>query len=580
LATAKMMDLVAMSGDLELLIWLHEAGAACTSAAMDGAAMNGHDDVVIFLHSMRTEGCTIVAATAAAVHGHASIVRFLLERRTEGIQPSLRFKVPHGEHTTLSVCSSTHLEAVDLVAATVELTDAAFKTIAKTAGLMALQHVYTCGYLKKMTKPLLELAVATQDHAMLRYVLGCIDHENPRAPSDGEWLPPDAPRETVSIESLRDGVSPFDRWEHCNVMELAALNGDMTSLKLLHESRLRVGSSRAIVYAAYRGHMDVLEWLHKHRSDGCDEDAMALAAARGHYDVVRWLHEVYGLWRTHAALATAAYTGHLAMVMYLLDVPTGGVDTWTDPADENSGLGAILPARDGYLGGSWSDYVRGSAVYWAASQGHLEILQLLVARGHEMPPTAMNEAVENGHLHIMRHLHESFDQRCNRRSIVDAVLKHQIDVVAYVLSHHCWQRGSPMLDDEESDITLHMLLVATARSGRLDILELVCGAFPIHLPTQLPRRVSERMMIRAASYGHLGMLQHLHNVCGFKWTSVVQEAAIRRGRKKVLRYLSTLGPADTSVYDVDDRDLWREMNDFIVSMTVVDGHWRARSMYN
>ncbi|EQC33406.1 hypothetical protein SDRG_08921 [Saprolegnia diclina VS20] len=579
LATAKMMDLVAMAGDLALLIWLHEAGAVCTSAAMDGAAMNGHGDIVAFLHSARTEGCTIAAATAAAVHGHASIVRFLLERRTEGVQPSLRFEVPHGEHTTHSVSGNTYLEVVDLVAASVKLTDAAFKVIVEKAGLAALQHVHTCGYLKKMTKPLLELAVTKQDHEMLRYVLDCIDQENPRAPSDVEWLPPDAPYEHVSMRSLRDGPSPFDRWEHCKVMELAALNGDMTSLKLLHKSRLRVGSSRAIVYAAYRGHMDVLEWLHKHRRDDCDQDAMALAAARGHYDVVRWLHEVYGLWRTHAALATAAYTGHLPMVTYLLDVPTGGVDTWTDSSDENSGLGAILPDRDGDLGGFYSDYVRGSAAYWAASQGHLEILQLLVARGHEVPSTATNEAVENGHLHTVRYLHEEFDQRCSRRSIVDAVVKHHVDVVAYVLSHHCWQLASSVLVDDRSEISLHMLLVATARSGRLDILELVGGAFPVHLPTELPRRVSERMMIRAASYGHLDMLHHLHTVCGFGWTSVVQEAAIRRGRKKVLRYLSTLGPADTSVYDVDDRGLWREMSDFIVSMTVVDGQWRAQPMY-
>ena len=581
LATAKMMDLVAMSGDLELLTWLHEAGATCTSAALDGAAMNGHDDIVAFLNSMRTEGCTIAAATAAAVHGHASIVRFLLERRSEGIQPSLRFKVPHGEHTTHSVSGNTYLEAVDLVAASVKLTDAAFKTIVEKAGLAALQHVYTCGYLKKMTKPLLELAVAKQDHAMLRYILDCIDQEYPRAPSDDEWLPPDAPNEHikhVSMEAYRNGPSLFDRWEHCKVMELAALNGDMTSLKLLHKSRLRVGSSRAIVYAAYRGHMDVLEWLHKHRRDDCDEDAMALAAARGHFDVVRWLHEVYGLLRTHAALATAAYTGHLPMVTYLLDVPTGGVNTWIDTIDENTGLGAMLPERDGDLGGSYSDYVRGSAVYWAVSQGHLEILQLLVARGHEVPPTAINEAVGNGHLHIVRYLHEGFAQFCSHQSIVDAVLKHQVDVVAYVLSHHCWQLDPSLSDDDRSDTSLHMLLVATARSGRLDILELVCGAFPIHLPTELPRRVSERMMIRAASYGHLDMLQHLHTVCGFGWTSVVQEAAIRRGRKKVLRYLSTLGPADISVYDVDERDLWQEMRDFIFSITVVDGQLRAGPM--
>ncbi|EQC30323.1 hypothetical protein SDRG_11900 [Saprolegnia diclina VS20] len=573
LATPKMMDLVAMSGDLVLLRWLHEAGAKCSTAAMDGAAMNGHDDVAVFLHSMRTEGCTIAAATAAAINGHASIVRFLLEQRTEGVNPSLRFQVPHGTHTTRSVRGATHLAAVDLVAARVELTNAALQSLVERAGLAILQHVYVRGYLKKMTKPFLELAVAKQDHAMLRYVLHCINQENLRPFSDDEWLPRDAPKEPSSLEALlAGGDSPFSRWEHCQVMELAAFNGDMASLELLHTSRLRAGSEHAIVYAAYRGHMHVLEWLHQNRRDGCNEDAMALAAARGHFDVVRWLHEVYGVWRTPAALATAVYTGHLAMVTYLLDVPTGGVDRQKKVA-KNSGVCAALPERDGYLGSSQGDYVRGSPAHWAASQGHLEILELLVARGYEVLPSAMDAAVENGHLHIVRYLHEGPEQRfCSRRPLVNAILKTHDNTVAYVLSRRCWQLGS-----DSVDMDLYWLLVATARSGRLDILKLLSDALPI--PTTLPARVSERMMIRAASYNHLDMLRHLHEVVGLEWTPLVHEAAMRRGSKKVLRYLQTLGPPATSVYVVDDLTLWQEHYDFILTMETVDGHWRARPMY-
>ncbi|KDO23216.1 hypothetical protein SPRG_11148 [Saprolegnia parasitica CBS 223.65] len=51
--TPTLMDLVAMAGDLPLLHWLHDAGAICTTDAMDGAAVN---DVVAFLHVARTEG--------------------------------------------------------------------------------------------------------------------------------------------------------------------------------------------------------------------------------------------------------------------------------------------------------------------------------------------------------------------------------------------------------------------------------------------------------------------------------------------------------------------------------------------
>ncbi|KDO32786.1 hypothetical protein SPRG_02484 [Saprolegnia parasitica CBS 223.65] len=431
LATPKMMDLVAMSGDLPLLVWLHEAGAACTTDAMDGAAMNGHYDIVHFLHSARTEGCTITAATAATVHGHASIVHFLLEQRTEGVDPSLQFKRPHHELKTHSVRGETHIEAVDLVAATVELTDHAFNMIVDKGGLAVLRHVYARGYLKRMTKQLLELAVAKQDHEMLRYILACIDQEHPRQPSDDEWLPTDTPDKTFSFSRMVNDPSPFGHWEHCNVMELAALNGDMTSLELLHASRLRVGSEQAIVFAAYGGHLNVLDWLHKNRRDGCGEDAMALAAARGHFDAVRWLHEVYGLCRTHAALATAAYIGHMAMVTYLLDVPTGDSGLQGDARvcpDRRCTL--PLPRQDD-LGTPSGDYVTGSPTYWAASQGHLEILELLVARGHALPSNAINQAVADGHLRIVRYLHEGFGQRpTGHQPTLSAVRKRHVDVTS------------------------------------------------------------------------------------------------------------------------------------------------------
>jgi hypothetical protein len=38
--------------------------------AMNGAACNGHLDVVQFLHEHRKEGCTIIAMNYAARNGH------------------------------------------------------------------------------------------------------------------------------------------------------------------------------------------------------------------------------------------------------------------------------------------------------------------------------------------------------------------------------------------------------------------------------------------------------------------------------------------------------------------------------
>ncbi|OQR94206.1 hypothetical protein ACHHYP_01620 [Achlya hypogyna] len=81
---ADLLNDAAGIGDLRLVELLHAAGEACTSAAMDLAAANGHIDVVCFLHEKRTEGCTAAAMDGAAGGGHLAVVAFLHTHRSEG----------------------------------------------------------------------------------------------------------------------------------------------------------------------------------------------------------------------------------------------------------------------------------------------------------------------------------------------------------------------------------------------------------------------------------------------------------------------------------------------------------------
>jgi len=55
-----------------------------TTAAMDGAAANGHLNVVQWLQQNRTEGCTEAAMDGAASNGFLEAVQWLHENRTEG----------------------------------------------------------------------------------------------------------------------------------------------------------------------------------------------------------------------------------------------------------------------------------------------------------------------------------------------------------------------------------------------------------------------------------------------------------------------------------------------------------------
>ena len=80
-----LMDAAAESGQLEVLIWLHNHGCnECTNTAMNAAAWQGHLDVVKWLHANRKEGCTRDAIDRAAQNGHLDVIKWLHHNRSEG----------------------------------------------------------------------------------------------------------------------------------------------------------------------------------------------------------------------------------------------------------------------------------------------------------------------------------------------------------------------------------------------------------------------------------------------------------------------------------------------------------------
>ncbi|KAI9983102.1 hypothetical protein PInf_007029 [Phytophthora infestans] len=86
----RLVDLVATMGKMETLRFLLEReeagrqGQRCTSDALDGAAANGHSEIVQYLHEQRTEGCTVAAMDGAARNGFMGVVQLLHTQRTEG----------------------------------------------------------------------------------------------------------------------------------------------------------------------------------------------------------------------------------------------------------------------------------------------------------------------------------------------------------------------------------------------------------------------------------------------------------------------------------------------------------------
>jgi len=83
--TTAAIDGAATNGHLSVVKWLHKNRAeGCTTVAMDGAARNGHFRVVAWLHCNRQEGCTTAALDGAASGGWLLLVDFLHRERAEG----------------------------------------------------------------------------------------------------------------------------------------------------------------------------------------------------------------------------------------------------------------------------------------------------------------------------------------------------------------------------------------------------------------------------------------------------------------------------------------------------------------
>ncbi|KAF0736484.1 hypothetical protein Ae201684_007497 [Aphanomyces euteiches] len=78
------MNDAARRGFSKLVCYLHQQGKTCTTDAMDDAAVNGHLDIVRFLHMYRHEGCTTDAIDLAARNGHLEVVKYLTFHRFEG----------------------------------------------------------------------------------------------------------------------------------------------------------------------------------------------------------------------------------------------------------------------------------------------------------------------------------------------------------------------------------------------------------------------------------------------------------------------------------------------------------------
>ncbi|KAE9008304.1 hypothetical protein PR002_g15945 [Phytophthora rubi] len=200
-------------------------------------------------------------------------------------------------------------------------------------------------------------------------------------------------------------------WARSHVMEVAAGNGDLDTIKWLYANGLE-GSLHSSINmlrnAAECGYLELVKWMYTYlpqRYRTYAMEAMEKAAANGHLDVVKWLVAVLPKDCKNNAIDGAAGSGYLEIVKWL---------------HENTNAGCSHRAMD-----------------LAASSGRMRVLEWL----HENTDAgcsvdAMDGAAANGHLNVVKWLHENRSEGCSVKAIESAAGEIDLKMVMWLREHY------------------------------------------------------------------------------------------------------------------------------------------------
>ncbi|OQS02336.1 hypothetical protein THRCLA_05273, partial [Thraustotheca clavata] len=496
----------------------------------------GHLEVVKFLNENRTEGCTKLALQGAVRKGYVKVVEHLLGHGEEYITEifiiaeyyriQCHRSVHKKDYVGVLRCLSSHRGAV--------IKDGIILVAIKVTPLPALQFVVK-REIHGITKRIFDEIIQIGDKDAIRYALEAILTENNKPLSlldTDEAVDPWIPLDNADYPAR--SVWGNNEWSHSKAMDIAAVLGDLDTVKLLHRTGIQCCTVGAMNDAAAVGRLDILEWLHTHRTEGCTDDAMTYAIAGDHYDIVKWLHEVCGLNCTKDGLSSAAYNGNIDMVKYLISIPM--IPEIVDPDDILRGGGNLSVGAPGNAPSI--NVFCGIAIDQAATNGHIDIVQLL--KDYPATTNAMDRAAYNGHLDMIKYLHTKRSEGCTANAYSGALRTNRLDILKYLVTNKCYQ----------GTIDFKKFCYDAAGQNNIDLVEYCLN----QLQGNFTQNLKQSMMYKAAMTGLLDIVKWLHEVKGFASTSMIREIADTRGHKNVLRYLTTIGDCEESV--LDSRGVW------------------------
>ncbi|RLN77606.1 hypothetical protein BBJ28_00000456 [Nothophytophthora sp. Chile5] len=372
---------------------------------------------------------------------------------------------------------------------------------------------------------------------------------------------------------LQQHTHALERWEHA-VMFAAVANGDVLLVEWLLKrnppwGKRRLRPQKGIHEAAANGHAHMLQWLVDRRYGDIVAGLLVKAAEKGQLDVVRWVIDRN---RTLTETASddeafmadlgaeailsihfAAINGHLEVAKYLrVCVPTPLNRRQRTQQEER-----VIKKREElammFKRDAQAEIVSSKTMVQAAANGFLHVVKWLYEQfgadpeidlfdcelsqsmGRQKDTSAMNAAARNGHLEVVRYLHE-LGATIKRDNLGKRKREETVEDVGYSAG-----LGQPDADDNTMDrqpdrpktipSCSRVAMDGAAANNHSDVVE--------WLHNNRTEGCSSDAMDLAASNSHLEMVQWLHRNRAEGCTTAAMDGAAGSGSLDLVEWLHT-----------------------------------------
>lgn len=270
--------------------------------------------------------------------------------------------------------------------------------------------------------------------------------------------------------------------------------------------------------AAADGHLEAVQWMNNHTHHKCSSVALNVAVNQDELLVAQWLYQKFP--RGHFDKLTYG-CDESVMIEWVLSHYE-----WIDQAEKKHWIASCL-----YRAKRWwtqkldvlehlvlacPEADNGDAMVAAAIRGDLQIILRLHACGAKSVSKAMNEAASNGHLSVLRWLHEFRDEGCTNDAVKFAAYNGHLEVIQWLHQHKPQCFTTDAMD-------------FAAFNGQLKALK--------WLHFNRTEGCTMQAMDLAATYGHAEIVQWLHDNRTEGCSVHALTGAAQRGDLGLVKYL-------------------------------------------